>query len=345
MNVRLLITALVTSIACQASAQGFAGLGVDATDFEQPNPDTRFEFPRDHAPHLGFRIEWWYLTANLQSEDGTQYGVQWTLFRNATSPTGRPSDQIWMGHAAVSSPDGHFSAERLARGQLGHAGVTTAPFQAFIDEWQMTGPNLNDIDVNAQGTDFSYSLSLTSILPFVAQGQSGYSVKSDNGRASHYYSQPFYEAVGTLSLPSGDVQVTGQAWLDQEWSSSPLTDSQTGWDWVSIHLDDVTKIMGFQVHSTSSSSYSTGTWISPTGSATPLNPGEITFTPLESEVVSGRDIPINWRIEIPNQSLDVEITAIYPDSWMDTTIAYWEGPVEVTGSHTGIGYLERTGYE
>jgi len=30
---------------------------------------------------------------------------------------------------------------------------------------------------------------------------------------------------------------------------------------------------------------------------------------------------------------------------MDTSIPYWEGPVRVTGSHTGRGYLEMTGYE
>jgi predicted secreted hydrolase len=29
---------------------------------------------------------------------------------------------------------------------------------------------------------------------------------------------------------------------------------------------------------------------------------------------------------------------------MDTRFKYWEGPITVTGSHAGIGYLEMTGY-
>jgi predicted secreted hydrolase len=29
---------------------------------------------------------------------------------------------------------------------------------------------------------------------------------------------------------------------------------------------------------------------------------------------------------------------------MGTSFAYWEGPISFRGSHTGIGYLELTGY-
>ena len=29
---------------------------------------------------------------------------------------------------------------------------------------------------------------------------------------------------------------------------------------------------------------------------------------------------------------------------MGTSFAYWEGPINFPGSHTGVGYLELTGY-
>ena len=29
---------------------------------------------------------------------------------------------------------------------------------------------------------------------------------------------------------------------------------------------------------------------------------------------------------------------------MNLSIPYWEGPVAVSGSHSGLGYLEMTGY-
>jgi predicted secreted hydrolase len=28
--------------------------------------------------------------------------------------------------------------------------------------------------------------------------------------------------------------VTGHGWLDREWSSQPMTETQTGWDWFSL---------------------------------------------------------------------------------------------------------------
>src|SRR5690606_8224431 len=43
--------------------------------------------------------------------------------------------------------------------------------------------------------------------------------------------------------------------------------------------------------------------------------------------------------------LDVTVSALHPQSWMDLTIPYWEGPVRITGSHDGRGYLEMTGYQ
>jgi predicted secreted hydrolase len=47
---------------------------------------------------------------------------------------------------------------------------------------------------------------------------------------------------------------------------------------------------------------------------------------------------------LPERNLDVTIEAINPKAWMDLSIAYWEGPVVVSGSHSGMGYLEMTGY-
>src|SRR3978361_907270 len=82
-----------------ALAQGFAGLGSDADGFAPVVPGRSFTFPADHGPHPEFRIEWWYLTANLVDASGITYGAQWTLFRQATKPgmqqEGWANRQIW----------------------------------------------------------------------------------------------------------------------------------------------------------------------------------------------------------------------------------------------------------
>ncbi len=346
MNAKV-VTSVVLLLLSSGSAapQGFAGLGESAEGYAFPDPKARFSFPKDHGPHPEFRLEWWYLTTNLRGTDGTDYGVQWTLFRNALSPGGLPNDQIWMAHAAIAAPSGHYHAQRLARGNLGTAGVTSVPFEAFLDEWHMSGPDPNNINLFAQGTDFAYDLDLSAQGDLVFQGADGYSIKSDAGLASHYYSQPHYRVEGRLVLPQGTVDVEGQGWLDREWSSQPLTSTQSGWDWVSLHFDNGDKLMGYRLRDHDTGNYTVGTWISADGSTAQLLTGDLEMTPATTTVVEGRDIPTSWRISLPEMSLEINVTALYPNSWMPTFVPYWEGPVRVSGSQTGRGYLEMTGYE
>ena len=328
-------------------AQGFAGLGTATENFATPERPAAFDFPADHGPHPDYRIEWWYLTANLKADDGTDYGLQWTLFRTALAPgqgDGWTSPQLWMGHAAVTTPNRHFVTERLARGGIGQAGVTAAPFEAWIDDWQLAGPDFDTLTMTASGPDFAYDMDLTATGPLVFHGDDGYSVKSASGQASYYYSQPFYAVEGTLILPSGDVAVTGQAWLDREWSSQPLSEDQTGWDWFSLSFEEG-KLMGFRLRQTDGTSYTAATWIDPDGATTAYPDGAFQAEPLATSDVDGRDVPTRWQVRLPDRGVDVTVGAINTQAWMDTSVPYWEGPVTVQGSHTGQGYLEMTGYD
>jgi len=323
-----------------ASAQGFAGLGTGADGFAEVQPGP-FDFPADHGAHPGFRIEWWYVTANLQDANGTEYGAQWTLFRSALSPDG---PQVWMAHAALTSPTQHFLAERLGRDGTGQSGVTARPFAAWVDEWELSGPTPDNVRMFAQGVDFAYDLKLAAQGPLVAQGDGGLSVKSAAGQASRYYSQPFYTVSGTVTLPEGDVAVTGQAWLDREWSSQLLNADQQGWDWISLHFDNGEKLMGFVLRD-GSDGFTSGTWIAADGTAAPFGDGALRLTAQERHRVAGRRVPVVWRVELPERGIDVTISAINRDAWMDTLVPYWEGPVTIKGTHSGRGYLEMTGYE
>jgi len=345
-NVKILI--LLVTFPLQALAQGFGGLGATAEDFATPTANPSFSFPTDHGAHPDYRIEWWYLTANLRGADGNDYGLQWTLFRTALAPgeaAGWQSPQIWFAHAAVTTKDQHFATERFARGGIGQAGVQPSPFRAWIDEWALEGPDFNTMTLTATGPDFGYDMALKANGPLVFQGDKGFSVKSAQGQASYYYSQPFFQIDGTLELPAGKVSVTGTAWLDREWSSQPLSDQQSGWDWFSLSFADGSKLMGFQLRQTDDSRYTSSTWIEADGTTTPYGDGSFTATPLVETQVAGRDIPTDWRVRLPERGVDVTVSALNPNAWMGLSIPYWEGPVSVSGSHTGQGYLEMTGYE
>jgi predicted secreted hydrolase len=335
-------------LATSAHAQGFAGLGTDVDGFAMPIRGTPLLFPQDHGPHPDYRIEWWYLTANLNGADGTPYGIQWTLFRTARAPEeadGWSSPQLWMAHAALTSADVHLTAERLARGGTGQAGVTATPFAAWIDEWQMAGPDTSNVSVRAGTADWSYDLALTAEGPLVFHGDNGYSVKSEEGQASYYYSRPFYTVSGNILLNGSAIPVTGTAWLDREWSSQPLSDTQTGWDWFSLSFTTGEKLMGFLLRDSDGDAYTSATWISPDGRTTAYPNGAFTAEPLRQHETPGTTLPTEWRVTLPDRGLDVTVTALNPDAWMAVSIPYWEGPVTITGSHDGVGYLEMTGYD
>ncbi|WP_090522580.1 lipocalin-like domain-containing protein [Paracoccus isoporae] len=340
MNRRALILSALA--ASQARAQGFAGLGTESAGYAMPDPARPIRFPQDHAPHPRYRIEWWYLTAPLSFEDGTELGIQWTLFRSALSPEpagpGGAPPQAWLGHAAVTTADLHVVSERYARGGTGQAGATAAPFAAWIDEWQMQGATPADLTLSAAGPDFRYSLRLRAQGPLIRHGQGGYSVKSQAGQASYYYSQPFYDAAGTVDLGDGPRAVSGAGWLDREWSSQPLAEDQSGWDWFSLNLDDGRRLMAFRLRG--AQDYKSGTLIGADGKAVPLGDGDILLDPAARE----GGPPTRWRLRLPGHDLDVTITALNPDAYMATRIPYWEGPVAFEGTAHGRGYLEMTGY-
>ncbi|MBU6320073.1 MAG: iron ABC transporter permease [Alphaproteobacteria bacterium] len=324
-----------------------------AKGFASPRPGVELNFPDDHGAHREYRIEWWYLTANLEDSQGRPLGAQWTLFRTALAPGeggGWSDPQLYMGHAALTSSTDHVFAERLGRGGTGQAGVWVSPFHAFIDDWSMKSLATSDADplshleLFAAGSDFSYRLTARAGRPLILHGDRGYSLKSASGQASYYYSQPFYEVTGEIELKGQRTRVSGQAWLDREWSSQPLAADQTGWDWFSLHFDNGEKLMGFSVRD-SAKGFSSGTWISRDGRGIPLSRNSLKAFPLAYTRVEGRRIPTRWRIVLEERGVDVTLRAINPNAFMKTSAPYWEGPVTFSGTHSGRGYLEMTGYE
>ncbi|RRW39600.1 iron ABC transporter permease [Pseudomonas luteola] len=353
MNARIgcLVVGLFVLGGCDDSSskgQGFAGLGQESKGFAQVVPGKVFSFPADHGAHPDFRIEWWYVTANLKDAAGNDYGVQWTLFRSAMRPAadqpGWGNGNLWLGHAGLTTRTQQFHAQTQARGGVGQAGVTAEPFAAWIDDWSMQGEASSDLKVQARGDTFSYQLQLTSDQPLVLQGDQGLSRKSARGQASYYYSQPFFRAQGVLKIEGKPVAVSGTAWLDREWSSQPLSEDQHGWDWFSLHLQDGRQLMVFRLRQADGDNYLSGTWIKADGQTEPLQRDEIELKALDEHLIAGRKIPTRWSLSLIKRGLNIEVSAINPNAWMDLGTPYWEGPVRVQGSETGIGYLEMTGY-
>ena len=374
---RVLVTLLLTTLLLITLGVSGCGPG-DVTDespdfvilaqsmegYAQARAGQKLRFPQDHGAHEDFRIEWWYLTANLEDPEGRPHGVQWTLFRVALEPPGVApapnawsSHQMYMAHMAITTPERHLSFQRYARGGdhggETRAGVRANPFSAWLDDWMLnsTGPDWLPLEVRARQGSKAFHLQLESDLGIVLQGDNGFSRKHANGSGSYYYSHPFLKASGTLEVDSETNPVTGSAWLDREWSSQFLQEDQSGWDWFSLHLDSGEKLMLFQLRQHAGSPGGTpfrhGVLIAPDGSRTELEPDRIGLEVLEREEVAGRRVPVGWRVELPQIQRELEVNALLAEQWMDVDFPYWEGAVTVSGNgppNSGVGYLEMTGY-
>ncbi len=332
-------------------------LRADPTGYGQVLPGKKFEFPQDHLPHKPFRIEWWYLTANLKDSKGEEYGIHWTLFRQSMSPNEDPggwqSNQVWMAHTAVSTPQGFEYEQRFARGGIGQAGVHLSDeghFVAWLDDWQWRGKGDEPLpgSLKFSTADLNLDLNLEANRPWVFQGDAGYSQKSEMGQASYYYSQPHIQIEGSLTQGDERIALSGQGWLDREWSSQPLAPNQPGWDWLSLHLDDGFKLMVYRLRQTGQEDWLSGSWISPDGEAMTLKASEIVFEPVQlSQVETPRgqkEMPLHWHVALPSLGRTFNIAPMATDHWLDTAFPYWEGPVKVSGEVSGRGYLELTGY-
>lgn len=345
---------LLTACDAPPPPTGFAGLGSQVEGFAPVTPGAPLIFPRDHGAHPDYRIEWWYVTANLTAGDGRSFGAQWTLFRSALAPgaeaPGWSHKTLWLGHAALTGEHWQHSAQTLARGGIGQAGVQAQPFAAWIDDWRLDSlapstANLGTLRVTARSADFSYELDLHTDRPLVLQGLQGYSRKSQQGQASWYYSQPFYQVSGQVRTPDGHWQVNGQAWLDHEWSSQPLAANQQGWDWFSLHLDNGAQVMLFRLRQQGGADFISGSWTDDDGHSEPLASNQVQLRPLATHAtLEQHRAPTQWQVTIPAHGLDVRLDALNNGAWMNVTPPYWEGPVRMSGSHAGQGYLEMTGY-
>ncbi|MCX2758702.1 carotenoid 1,2-hydratase [Vibrio sp. Sgm 22] len=331
---------------------------IDQAQFSPVVKGIDITFPADHQAHPSFRHEWWYLTANLIDEEGNMLGVQWTQFRFAAAPqesgngtkgTTWQSQQIYMAHSAVTTKDKHYADEKWSRDQAELAGVSTSPFRVYLDDWQWnsSSDDLFPATLNANSDQFGYSLKLTSNAPYQKQGEQGYSTKSSDDKvASYYYSQPFINVSGEVTIDGVTHLVSGTGWIDREWSSQFLLDSQQGWDWFALRLSDETSLVVFQLRNsaTGEASYSHARLMQQDGSGIAIKQQDISLTATKKTEFDGRDYPTEWKITIPTQQIKLTVSALNPNAKMPLSVPYWEGPISIEGSHSGSGYMELTGY-
>jgi predicted secreted hydrolase len=328
-----------------------------------------FSFPRDHAAHPDFKIEWWYYTGNVRTNEGRRFGYQVTFFRVGIDHTpANPSKwavrDLYMTHLAVSDPRGqrYRYAEKLSRGGPGLAGAKTDTYYAWNDDWtaglRAPGAARREHVLHAKSPQAGIDLVLDEGKPPAINGTNGINQKgAREGNASHYYSLTRMPTRGTLWVDGERFEVTGDSWMDHEFSTSFLEPEQRGWDWFSIQLSDNRELMLYRMRRADGSHdpRSSGTLVDVDGKTTHLSNDDFTLTPGRSTFRSknGAVYPTEWSVSVPSHQIELKVTTPLNDQELSlvqsTGIAYWEGMIDVVGQSgsqavRGAGYLEMTGY-
>jgi predicted secreted hydrolase len=317
-------------------------------------PGYHYQFPRDHFEHEDFRTEWWYYTGNVSDSAGKRYGFELVFFRQGAhaGPAGEAREHgegvwdvrdLYLAHAALTDPAGkHFwYEERLNRQGPGVAGASFGDSRVWNGNWRVAWSGETQT-LDAVTEHFRFHLKLDPEKPFVIQGENGLSQKAaGRGRASYYVSFPLLKASGSIN----DSAVTGRAWMDHEWFTEQLDAAQAGWDWFSVQLDNRTELMLFELRRKDGSidPYSSGTFIDAEGKAHHLRREDFTLQPL----AKWQKYPIEWRITIPSLHIELTCKAVMANQELKSPgkgPSYWEGAVDYSGTQTGVGYLEMTGY-
>ena len=330
--------------------------------FRPALPGYEFSFPRDHGSHEEFKTEWWYFTGHLRTVDGKRYGFEVTFFRVGVQADGAQTSpwdlrHIALAHFALTDIDGRRFRyyEKLNRQSPFTASSSTRNFDVFNEGWRATTTADGNWRLVAREGPDSIDLRLVSRKPPAIHGERGISVKAEGeGYASHYYSMTRLEVSGSVN----GRRCNGLAWMDHEFGSSQLRETQRGWDWFSLQLDNDSELMLYVIRRADGTPdvTSSGSLVTPDGTVIHISRDQMKITPRRTwrSARSGASYPMGWDVAIPGLGIALRVEPVMDEQELvterSTRVTYWEGAVDVTGRYRnvgvrGAGYVEMTGYD
>jgi predicted secreted hydrolase len=215
---------------------------------------------------------------------------------------------------------------------------------------------------NLQGIadKFSLAFDLESVKQPVIQGQNGASQKAEGtGHASHYFSLTRLLTTGSINLDGKTYQVEGTSWMDHEFFTGSMATNESGWDWLSIQLQDGADLMLYRMRHNDGSidPNSSGSYVDQTGKSQFLSSRDFAMNPattptdLWTSPATKATYPLRWHISIPRLKLELDVTTPIRNQELTGKFGttYWEGAIDLAGARDqspvgGVGYLEMVGY-
>lgn len=306
---------------------------------------TLVKLPADDAAHQESMERWTY-RGLLQADTGQRFGYQLSVFRH------REVVDYTVFHVSIVD----LQTGKSYSGQARTPGVPNRVEQDGFDfqheNWIVSGSGPKH-RVEVRMREFALILALEDARPPVLHQapNSGGPGLLDLGGADklYYYSRMRVPTRGSITVNGNTLPVSGQSWFDHQWGD--LHGTQPGWNWLALHLDDGTDVVAFDVIGSRERQLMHVATVNRQGTTTAFGNTDYTLRPLDKvETIPGAPVryPQKWELAIPGKGLLLQITAPVEHCAFDRTETghnrTWEGPVLVSGSDTGVGYLELSGY-
>ena len=364
---KLILIILSVMVACAANA-GDLDRTVDG--FSLPQSGHVFEFPHDFGSHNDFKIEWWYITGHLFTEDGRRFGFQATFFRSArlplstlvnTNATDFDNNSIFLAHMALLDvkTGKYLHQQRLNRGGW-DASAATDRLDVRNGSWSLRMTDVAHQTMLLDGSvggEAGFQLELKPLKPLVVFGTNSVSRKAaDPTAASYYLTFPRLQATGQVVLGSVTNAVTGQAWMDHEISSSQLGVNQAGWDWCCLQFKDGREIMAYRMRRQDGTQddYSTLAWVGTDDKVRQLPSAGFHLETVRTwrSPTTGAVYPVSVRLFTQDPASGKPVSFLLEpladnQELAGGKLAYWEGACRVRdeqGQEIGSAFLELTGY-
>ncbi|NDP48530.1 MAG: carotenoid 1,2-hydratase [Sulfuriferula multivorans] len=291
------------------------------------------------------KVQWWYWTGHLETEDGQRFGFEVVFFTFDAFLFMR--DQLVQ--AAITDVNGNrIEFKECVEFHLPDKTPNGFKLSSDADKSvTATGGNGTDHLHSAIG-DYVLDIDLQSTkAPALHYGGDAHPYIF--GGYTYYYSRTHMATTGTLSIAGKSYKVTGTSWFDRQYGELFQAINQ-GWQWFAIELADNRQIMLFDFNGDDATVEKSGSITDAEGHTTNLAAHQFDVTVLGhwTSPRTGCVYPSGWTVTIGSETFTVQPSVQdqelcgHHSFWVGPV--YWEGACEVSGELSGKAYVELNGY-
>lgn len=320
-------------------------------------PDSeKLAFPGDHGIHRHSGTEVWQVIGHLETADGALFGFEVRVLRVDLGTDLRlrrsawATDQVFhLSYAITPFRGGEIYRGRdTSRGAMDLSGYDPEQRKIWIYNRELrfyeSAPGFPRMELWIPDGGYPLRLELSAAKPVVIPTMPA---------LFRYYAMTRMKVRGTLEIPGNRQPVSGEASFEHSWGRIPRGAGQLVRNRLLLQLSngiDLNLLQSRRRDGTGKA-VNSGFLVFPEGKTLSFEPGDLMIDPTghwRSEA-SGIRYPVEWRVLIPDQALDLHL-----NPWMDDQEAGdfpigWSGMLSVSGysgEHpiTGFGHVQLSGY-